>query len=44
MFMFGKACLKQPLKNRQNKGLKTKDSLMMVKMEHSATLLTCIKH
>ena len=44
-----KTCLKQPLKNRQNKGLNDNGSLMKVEsiaecspLEHFAILLTCI--
>ena len=55
LYNHSKICLKQPLKNRPNKSLKTNGSLMQVKSiaecspwsimqgEHSAILLTCIK-
>ena len=45
-----KTCVKQPLKNRQNKDLNDKWKLneggkycRMLPLEHSAILLTCIK-
>ena len=48
--MYSKTCLKQPLKNRQNKDLNDKWQLnegqkycRMLPLEHSAILLTCIK-
>ena len=46
---YSKTCLEQPLKNRQNKVLKTNGSLMKVEsiaecsLEHSAILSPCIK-
>ena len=47
---YSKTCLKQPLKNRQNKDLNDKWKLnvgqkycRMLPLEHSAILLTCIK-
>ena len=39
---YSEACLKRPLKNRQNKRLKVK-ILQNAQVEHSALLLTCIK-
>ena len=47
--IYGKTCVKRPLKNRQTKVLMTNGSLMKVEtiaecpLEHSAILLTCIK-
>ena len=48
--LYSKPCLKQPLKNRQNKDLNDKLKLnegqkysRMLPLEHSAILLTCIK-
>ena len=43
---YSKTCLKQPLKNRQNKGLQAMWYFLMqaksIAQEHSAILLTCI--
>ena len=48
--VYSKACLKWPLKNRQNKDINDKWYLnegrkycRMLPLEHSAILLTCIK-
>ena len=49
-FIYGKTCLKRPLKNRQNKDLNDKWKLnegrkycRMLPLEHSAIHLTCLK-
>ena len=48
--LYSKTCLKQPLKNRQNKDFNDKWKLnegrkycRMLPLKHSAILLTCIK-
>ena len=50
IYLYIKACVKRPLKNRQNKGLNDNCWLnegrkycRMLPLEHSAIILTCIK-